>query len=318
MSVNTRTKLKLDVWKGDWGLPSIDLDCLRFMTYIKFSGLELEVNATSNPFWAPDGKLPVLRLNTKNITKYEDLVQYITSRDSNPDHGLSNKQQGEIEAFTSLMKEKLYPALQYVCWIDAKNSNGVIRPWYSKAIPFPFSFYYPGQMATNAQEMITTLYENIELDKDIEAKVYSDAQKCLTTLSVRLGDNDFMFGAHPTSIDATMFAFLAPLLKAPLQNVSLQNHLKACPNLHHFVSRINQRYYSKDYYDYENKRKEEAKSQQHKDSEFPHKTRNQLLAVLFAAIAMFSYALHAGIVEREPIEGDHFTQEDPYSHEGED
>ncbi|CAA9994671.1 unnamed protein product, partial [Nesidiocoris tenuis] len=57
-----------------------------------------------------------------------------------------------------------------------------------------------------------------------------------------------MFGSHPTQIDAMLYAYLAPLLKAPLCSTSLQNHLKACTNLNKFVSRISQRYFSQEHH----------------------------------------------------------------------
>lgn len=43
---------------------------------------------------------------------------------------------------------------------------------------------------------------------------------------------------RPTSFDAMMFAYLAPLVKANLASTKLQNHVKACDNLVKFVSRI--------------------------------------------------------------------------------
>lgn len=77
-------------------------------------------------------------------------------------------------------------------------------------------------------------------------QVYKEAEECLTLLSTKLGDKEFFFGTSPCSLDAVVFAHLAPLLKAPLPSAALQNHLKACTNLNRFVGRILQRYFSKD------------------------------------------------------------------------
>lgn len=77
-------------------------------------------------------------------------------------------------------------------------------------------------------------------------QIYSAAEKCLTALSIRLGDSEFFFGAHPTSLDATVYAYLAPLIKAPFPSNVLQNHAKACLNLYNFVNRISQRYFRED------------------------------------------------------------------------
>ena len=74
-------------------------------------------------------------------------------------------------------------------------------------------------------------------------QVFREAERCLNTLSVRLGDEDFFFGSHPTSLDATVYAYLAPLLKVPFPSPALQNHLKSTSNLVKFVVRITQRYF---------------------------------------------------------------------------
>lgn len=129
--------------------------------------------------------------------------------------------------------------------------------------------------------------------------MYSEAQKCLTLLSTRLGENEFFFGTHPTSLDAIIYSYLAPLLKAPLPNPSLQNHLKACTNLVKFVTRISQRYFEDVCQKYERIKAEENVNKMRRDSEseFPNKRRNQFFAGIFATLAMVGYALSTGIVE---------------------
>lgn len=185
-------------------------------------------------------------------------------------------------------------------WLDQKNFTGLIRPWYAKAVPFPLNFYYPSKYEKQARAMMTSLFPNEEAITVIESKVYSEAQKCMTLLSTRLGDADYFFGAQPTSLDALIYSYLAPLLKAPLPNPALQNHLKACTNLVKFVSRISQRYFESDYQQYEKiKSKEHNEKQLRSDSddEFPHKRRNQILAGIFATFTMVTYAFVTGLVE---------------------
>jgi len=43
-------------------------------------------------------------------------------------------------------------------WIDKKNLDELIRPWYCKALPFPFNFYYPGRFERQAQSLMQSLY----------------------------------------------------------------------------------------------------------------------------------------------------------------
>ncbi|KAL1117797.1 hypothetical protein AAG570_004112, partial [Ranatra chinensis] len=211
--------------------------------YAKIADLDLEVRFTNNPFWSSKGALPVFYIGNQVYTSFEELVTYLKSKNIWPDYGLNAKEHAETTAYTNMLKEKLLPALLYVWWLDDKNCLRLTRPWYSKVLPFPFNFYYPNKYQNESRELIEAIFGDDDSKSDIETKVYGAAEKCLTALSVRLGDSDFMFGNHPRGLDATLYSYLAPLLKAPFPNPTLQNHLKACTNLFKFVTRINQHYF---------------------------------------------------------------------------
>ncbi|XP_011314561.1 metaxin-1 [Fopius arisanus] len=297
--MNLDNEYQLNIWKGDWGLPSVDIPCLQVLAYAKFTGVPLSVNPTSNPFRTPRGHLPVLKCGASSFDSIQDIIQLFRKRNYNADFHLSPKQCSEVLSYEYMLKESLYPAFQFIWWVDQRNFSDFIRPWYAKAIPFPLNFYYPSKYEKHARAMIEILFPTEEVMTVIENKIYSEAQKCINLLSTRLGDADYFFGSQPTYLDAVVFSYLAPLLKIPLPNPSLQNHLKACTNLVKFVSRISQRYFEADYQKYEKiKSKEnETKLSKDSDSEFPHKTRNQILAGIFATVAMVSYAIYTGIVK---------------------
>ncbi|KAL0131164.1 hypothetical protein PUN28_002613 [Cardiocondyla obscurior] len=291
--------LQLYVWKGDWGLPSVDIECLQVLAYAKFSEIPLKVNPASNLFTTPNGRLPLLKADLHTLDTVKDILPYFRANHYNSDYTLSDKQCADVLAYDSLLKEKLYPAFQFIWWIDKKNLDELIRPWYCKALSFPFNFYYPGKFERQAQALIDSLYPLEENINVIENEVYSEAQKCLTLLSTRLGDENFFCGEQPSTIDAVVYSYLAPLLKAPLPNPILQNHLKACTNLVKYVSRISQRYFENDYQSYEKQKAEKNVERLRRDSEseFPNKRRNQIFAAIVAIVAMAGYALSTGIVE---------------------
>ncbi|XP_043601835.1 metaxin-1 isoform X4 [Bombus pyrosoma] len=284
---------ELTIWKGDWGLPSVDTECLQVLVYAKFNDIPLKINATSNPF---NGKLPILKTNDGTFNETKDIIEYFRGKNYNTEQNLSRKECAKIMAYDTMLKEKLFPALQFIWWIDEKNVNELIRPWYCKTLPFPLNFYYPGKFERQARAMLETLYpveDNISI---IENKVYSEAQKCLTLLSTSLGDSVYFLGEEPTLLDAIVYSYLAPLLKAPLPNPALQNHLKACTNLMSYTSRISEKYFSNECCEY--KTKESAQSiKKYAQNEFPNKRRNQFFAGFFATLVMATYAFSTGILE---------------------
>merc|ERR1712141_292800 len=129
-------------------------------------------------------------------------------------------------------------------------------------------------------------------------------EECLIMMSERLGDQPYLFGQAPSSADAMLYGFLAPLLKAPFPNATLQNHLKACENLVKFVSRITLTYFSKIALDYEkeDQKNKDDKSSSNKnnktnDDEEPISKTRLAIAGTVAASAMTAYAFQSGFVD---------------------
>ncbi|XP_015175035.1 PREDICTED: metaxin-1, partial [Polistes dominula] len=308
--MSTSDKMQLDVWKGDWGLPSIDTECLQVMAYARFNGIPLQVKATNNPFKTSNGRLPVLRTKHTCLDKVSEIILYLKKTNfENSENG--SKEYAEFIAYDTMLKDKLYPAMQFIWWLDQANLNELIRPWYCKAVPFPFNYYYPSKFENQAKAVIETLYPMEDNMTVIGNKVYSEAQKCLTSLSTRLGNSKYFLGQSHTMLDAVVYSYLAPLLKTPLVNPSLQNHLKACTNLVNFVTHISQKYFRDEYIQYEKIKSENNINKMRKDSylEFPNKRRDQVLAGIFAFVAMVGYALLTGKLE-VPIKDKKMINED--------
>ena len=147
----------------------------------------------------------------------------------------------------------------------------------------------------------------------IETAVYKSAEECLIMMSERLGDQPYLFGQAPSSADAMLYGYLAPLLKAPFPNATLQNHLKACENLVKFVSRITLTYFSKIALDYEksklNENEDNKNNKDDKSSSSPNKNAKSndddepisktrlAIAGTVAASAMTAYAFQSGFVD---------------------
>ncbi|XP_053611415.1 metaxin-1 isoform X2 [Plodia interpunctella] len=292
--------IELDIWRGEWGLASFDLECLKVLTYMKFIGVPVRVREANNPFFTPKGRLPVMRDGRTVLTCFEEVVDHLKSLHYSTDVHLNTMQAAEASAFTQYLRDKLYPAFQYAWWVDEKNYAELTRPAYARALRVPFNFYYPSRYQSAAKEMIDALYGEHTALKDIEKTIYNEAEKCLKTLSDRLGESEYFFGNRPSSFDATVFAYLAPLVKAPFPNATLSNHVKGISNLSRFVARIQQKNFRHvtDEYNRLNAKKHSTGTQSEREAaNFPNQTRNKVLAALFAALAMTGYALANGMFQ---------------------
>ncbi|KAM4707445.1 metaxin-3 isoform 1-T1 [Discoglossus pictus] len=98
---------------------------------------------------------------------------------------------------------------------------------------------YNSDYVLSAKEGSDTLaYIALLEEKLLPALIYRDAKECLNLLSNRLGSSQFFFGNTPTSLDAYVFGFIAPLYKVRLPKVNLQEHLKQLSNLCQFCDKI--------------------------------------------------------------------------------
>lgn len=198
-------------------------------------------------------------------------------------------------AFTSLIEEKLLPALIYWSWVDSKNFVEVTRRWFSEHLPFPLSLVLPGRMQRQQSERLRLLRgeERLENEENLEKELFREAAECLNLLSQRLGQSQFFFGDSPSSLDAFVFGHLAPVLKIKLPNSKLQQHLQTLENLCVFCTNILQLYFPRTGADPAPPRSAPPSSD---DDHVPYKRRKQLLSVVVAMGAMLSYALFTGIL----------------------
>ncbi|XP_003216397.1 metaxin-3 [Anolis carolinensis] len=232
--------MELSCWGGDWGLPSVHAECLVVMAYARFSGAPVKVKIIDHCWRAPRGRVPLLISDDTVISQPAKILNFLRKQKYNADYDLSAKEGADTLAYISLLEEKLHPALIHTFWIEADNYYRVTKPCFASRIPFPLNWFLPRNMAGEALNRILLTKGGPPLFSmaEVEAQIYRDAKECLNLLSHRLGTSPFFFGNMPTTLDAFVFGFLAPLFKIPFPKVQLQDHLKMLPNLCRFCDDI--------------------------------------------------------------------------------
>ncbi|XP_049586152.1 metaxin-1 isoform X2 [Syngnathus scovelli] len=310
---------ELFVWEGDWGLPSVNSDCLVVLAYAQFSGAPLKVHKLSNPWRCPGGTIPALRTAHKEaLWRPSDIIVHLQKQKYNADFDLSPKEAADSLAFVALVQEKLSPAVLYALWVEPKNFAEVTRRWYAEHVSFPLGLVLPGRMRRQVLDKLRLLRGDASLDpgdelekespgwpvsmyrsatssqeaqRGSEKKLYDDATNCMDLLAQRLGMQKFFFGDSPSSLDAVVFGWLAPILKCELPSGKLQQHLKSLDNLHAFCANILLVYFP------QNSGPRLGCSAKSYDVEHvPNRRVKQFLSALAAVGAMLSYALLTGMV----------------------
>ncbi|XP_005211461.1 metaxin-3 isoform X2 [Bos indicus] len=206
--------LELSCWGGGWGLPSVHSDSLVVMAYAKFSGAPLKVNVIDNNWRGSRGDVPVLTTEDNTISQPAKILNFLRK---------------QLHTF----------------WVESDNYFTVTKPWFASRMPFPLSLILPGRMSKGALNriLLTRGEPPFYHLREVEAQIYRDAKECLNLLSNRLGTSQFFFGDMPSTLDAYVFGFLAPLYKVRFPKVQLQEHLKQLSNLCRFCDDILNSYF---------------------------------------------------------------------------
>ncbi|GMT29204.1 hypothetical protein PFISCL1PPCAC_20501 [Pristionchus fissidentatus] len=304
--------MELHVWPSDFGLPSIDPACLQFLACSKMCASPVTVVPSTSPWYSPSGEYPVVfdksKPGDKPVTDFDKFVEVLrkSGQEVVIDGDLTTAEKAELDAYACLLAEKFFPALMHSMWVDDLNYSTVTQYWYSSRLSFPYSLYYVEKRRNKYQKM---------LGECSVKHLLGGALHTLNLLSAKLGDNKYFCGNKPTSLDAVVLGYLAPLLRLPLPNDTLQLHLSACPNLVRFVEstvsiylplteeemrrqRADKRMWTSRLARAERDRKPEEKKKQKEEEpseDFP--LRDSIFFALGAVSLSLLFAVHTGIIQ---------------------
>ncbi|XP_051532357.1 metaxin-3-like isoform X2 [Myxocyprinus asiaticus] len=246
MQTNMAEPIELLCWGDDWDLPSVHTDSLIVLAYAKFAYAKLTVKCIDWTWRTITASVPQLHHEGSTVTEPTQILNFLRKKRFNADYELTAKEGADTMAYIALLEEKLRPALLHTFWVDAENYANLTRPWFSSHSPFPLNFFVPGRQASLAlSRILLTKGESPLLNiTEVEGKIYSEAKEGLNLLSHRLGNSNYFFGNMPTSLDAFVFGYIAPLLKAPLPSGQLQKHLNQLDNLCQFCNTILKNYFT--------------------------------------------------------------------------
>ncbi|XP_044052701.1 metaxin-3 isoform X4 [Siniperca chuatsi] len=249
MSQNMAAAMELRCWGGDWGLPSVHTESLIVLAYAKFSGAKVTVSPIDWTWKTLTATVPELLCGDSAVQGPTQILNFLRKQRFNADYELTARQGADTMAYIALLEEKLRPALLHTFWVDAENYANLTRPWFASRSPFPLNFLVPSCHANTALSRILLTKGEAPLHRitEVEGKIYSDAKEGLNLLSYRLGTANYFFGNSPTSLDAFVFGFVAPLYKASLPSSPLQSHLRQLDNLTRFCDDILAVYFSLDH-----------------------------------------------------------------------
>lgn len=195
------------------------------------------------------------------------------------------------------------------------------RPWFAGRLGFPMAFVYPPRYKGAAESLVTAAtrccpdQDGVEM---AEAAVARAADDCMRALAQKLGDKQYMFGRHPSALDAVVLSHLAPIVKVPWPGANrIRQAMANYPNLERYVSRVLNAYFAKECVQHARKSEDVGKGEEDredKSAKTPAEQREEMWAtvenivsVTTAVSLMFLYGYGTGLFENMLSKLNHYS-----------
>ena len=140
-------------------------------------------------------------------------------------------------AWRALCEDHLLFALLYSRWIDP--AGWLKMQTLFAPIPQPLRLLVSRRVRARVRQQIL----GQGMGRHSAQEIYRFGLQDLAAIETLLGDQEFMLGAAPTSLDATAYGFLANLIDTDFDN-PLNHRARATPSLVAYCARIKQRAFS--------------------------------------------------------------------------
>lgn len=230
--------------------PDISPFVVKLETWLRMSGIPYETR-TGTRREMPKAKLPAVRVDGRLIADSSFIIAHLQQHDPRAlrDTHLSSLQQAQAEAIKALVESQLYFVGFYFRWCVPANfdryrpllldyARRSVPGWQRPLLPLIGNAVLSmirRRKARQAWEQGMGRHSGEEV-----LAIGCDGVRALATL---LGQQDYLFGAFPSTVDASVYGMVHTLVKHPFPG-PMQDFTLAQPELMAYHDRIAQRYWT--------------------------------------------------------------------------
>lgn len=219
-------------------VPNQSQFCSKVETYLRLARLPYVVETTL-PMKAPRGKLPYIDDDGTIVADSRLIVDYLKRIYGDPlDEALTEREKATALSVQRLIEEHYYWVTMFSRWCYTENN------WQeNKRAIF-------GALPPIAGDVAATVYRRLikrqiyghgigRLQAD---EIFELGKADLDALATLLGDQPYMMGTRPTSIDATAFGFLTTTINVPIES-PVKDHALSKENLVGYCNRMTREFF---------------------------------------------------------------------------
>ena len=228
------------------GVPNMSPFCLKLEAWLRMAGLKYDIREVTDPRKSPKGKLPYICDNDTTVADSAIAIEHLNKAYGiHMDGHLSLAERAVSRAFEKMLEEHLYWALIYNRWVD-ENWTKVREACFS-TLPALVRSFVPAL----AQKNMKNALEGNGIGRHSRDEIYEMANKDLKAITDFLAEKPYLMGDKPSSVDATLFAFLCNIINVPLRS-PMKDYVHKSDNLMRYNQRMGRQLFPEFYKDEEN------------------------------------------------------------------
>lgn len=228
--------IKLFQYPTDWGLPNISPFCMKLETYLRLVHIPYEIVNVMDPRKSPKGKLPYIDDNGQIVADSSIAIEFLKKKYGDAlDGHLTPVQKATALAIQRMIEEHFYWVIVYSRWVDPTGYE-IIKPVFFGELPKLMRMVVPELVR---RQQVRVLQDQ-GLGRHSAEEIYKMGIDDVTAVATLLGDNKFMLGNDVTTVDATVYAFIANIFLVPIET-PVKEYIKTLPNLVEYCERVKEK-----------------------------------------------------------------------------
>lgn len=222
-----------------WGAPSPSPFVIKLLTFLRMAGLPYELPGLTGPPRSATGKIPYIELpNGERLHDSGLILDALTARYRiTMDEGLSDEQRARSHALRRMIEEHTYFVGAHERWLTPAGYTATSKAYFAH-MPAPMRLILPMILRRRIRANMFGQGIGRHAPNVVSAAGAADVE----ALSILLGDQPFFHG-HPTSIDATIYGFVAAWMSNPYES-SIRAEASKYPNLVAYYEGMKAKYWA--------------------------------------------------------------------------
>jgi len=199
------------------GVSDMSPPCLKLLAFLNMAKVEYDYVPYGEHMlaMAPKKKVPFVwgDMFDEPLGDSQFIIEALQARGvgAELDAWLTVEQKAIATAFRVMLEESIYFAIATLRWADKHDFDTITRDIVFAAVPALLRPYIAGSIR---KDVVRTLYGQ-GLGRHSTDEIVHLMQTQIGAIDTFLGENAFLFGAKPCSLDCVLFAFVTNFAAAP-------------------------------------------------------------------------------------------------------